>query len=157
MDDFLQKVFIIFLLVLSFLGCSSVTVVSKRTYPQFNREPGKNIKEKVRSYVETQTPDYKKVHDFWLFGLGQTVKIPLKEMCPQKDLVAFRAYRSKEDSIYTVATLTIYSPRTFEAWCETKKISNNPVKDPNATPRTPASETSKENTDPDKTPGGLFE
>lgn len=95
-----MKNIIMALVVLSMLGCSTVTV----------RTDGKP--------EASVPPTYEKQYTYWWWGLKGEYSVNIREVCAGKSLEQIQTVHSLIDSLSGLFTLGIYAPRTARVWCE---------------------------------------
>ena len=92
---------IVFLLILTFLtACQTVTI-----------RPGGGQQE-IHSAA-----DYKKPHNFFLWGLVGEKYINVSAICPKRQIKQIQTQSSFWNRVVYIVTLGIYSPKTARVWC----------------------------------------
>jgi hypothetical protein len=114
-----SKKSILSLLILVNVGCSSSYIIRSKDYYKAEVPTDTNEKplavRKESSYMETQ--------HLMLAGLLPLNKdVSLKEACSEDVFIEAKAYSTLTQSILSVLTVGIYTPRNVEVWCA--KIDN---------------------------------
>ena len=81
-----------------------------------------NITSAGKTIIYSNPPDYEKSHNFFLFGIMKKSFINVKAICKNKPVKQIQAQKTFLDSILSIVTLGIYTPKTISVWCGGKSL-----------------------------------
>lgn len=93
------KKFSLLLCTLSFVACSTITIIP-------SNKP-----------IALSPPKYSKTHNYFFWGLMGEKYINTKRICRRKRVRQMQTQFTFVNSLLTLLTLGIYSPKTAKVWC----------------------------------------
>lgn len=95
----MMKKILVSIFIFNIYACSSVNV----------RTDGK--------LEDSSSPSFQKRYTYWWWGLKGGHSINVREVCEGKRVIQMQAVTTFSDSLLTLITLGVYSPRTARVWC----------------------------------------
>ena len=98
--SFLKSMFLLVASVVLLTGCAKATI----------RPDGGDR-------ILTERADYDESESFFLWGLAGTGEVNLNRVCDGKKVEQMQTQFAPGDTIVTLLTIGIYSPKTARVWC----------------------------------------
>ena len=98
-----MKKLIVAIAVCAFSGCSTVTLTPK-------------------GQIKFDTnPTYEERLPFFLGGVVGEIDVDAKKICGSRNIKQVQTQNTFVDSLLSIVTISIYSPRTVKIWCDEGK------------------------------------